>query len=682
MAKLSVSELDFDAIKANLKDYLRDQNEFDGFDFEGSAMNILLDVLAYNTHYNSFYLNMIANEMFLDSAALRPSVVSHAKLLGYTPRSTTAAVATVNVAITKSVSDATTILTLPRFTQFTSQSVDGQSFVFVSVDEKTSSNNGTLFEFNDVQIKEGTPASYVYTVDNLSNPKQIFDLPDEFIDTSTLQVIIQRSETETAQRTYILAENATEVSTTSEVYYLEEGDVGKYRIYFGDGVLGKKLDNGNLVIVTYVVTNGEDANGIENFRLSGSVLSGSTTSITTAIKSSSGSPRETLEDIKFNAPKTYLSNNRAVTKNDYIALINKKYPYFDAVNVWGGEENIPPIYGKIFVTAKPKVGFEVTEAEKDYLINTILKPISVMTVTQQFVDVDYNFLILNIRSEYDPRLTSKSAGEIVTGIKNAVLSFNDIYLNTFNSNFKSSRLLREIDDSDASIQNTALDLYIQKRVPVILNEFKDYILEFGTPLTRGSTVDQRMYSVTGFTQLDKNDVLRTCFLEEVPDSFSGIEEVEVVEAGRNYTSVPTLTVLGDGVGAVVEAVIVNRKFKSVRVLQQGSGYTTAVISIDGGGGVGAELNPVIQGKRGAIRSYYYDDLNVKTILNPNVGTAEYDTGRVVLKAFSAISVEDEDGFLRFNARPRSLTFRSERQSLTTIDEFDINAINVTLSVSS
>jgi len=682
MAKLSVSELDFDAIKANLKDYLRDQNEFDGFDFEGSAMNILLDILAYNTHYNSFYLNMIANEMFIDSAALRPSVVSHAKLLGYTPRSTTAAVATVNVAITKSISDATTILTLPRFTQFTSQSVDGQSFVFVSVDEKTSSNNGTLFEFNNVQIKEGTPASYVYTVDNLSNPKQIFDLPDEFIDTSTLQVIIQRSETETTQRTYILAENATEVATTSEVYYLEEGDVGKYRIYFGDGVLGKKLDNGNLVIVTYVVTNGEDANGIENFRLSGSVLSGSTTSITTAIKSSSGSPRETLEDIKFNSPKTYLSNNRAVTKNDYIALINKKYPYFDAVNVWGGEENDPPIYGKVFVTAKPKIGFEVTQAEKDHLINTILKPISVMTVTPQFVDVDYNFLIVNIRSEYDPRLTSKSSGQIVTGIKNAVLLFNDEYLNTFNSTFKSSKLLREIDDSDTSIQNSSLDLYIQKRIPVVLGEFRDYTLEYGTPLSRGSTVDQRMYSAPGFTQFDKNSVLRTCFLEEVPDSFSGIEEVEVVETGRNYTSVPTLTVLGDGVGAVVEAVIVNRKFKSVRVLQQGSGYTSAIIQVEGGGGSGVVLNPIIQGKKGTIRIYYYDDLNIKTTLNPNIGTVEYDIGRVTLKAFSAVTVDDQDGFLRFNARPRTLTFKSQRQSLTTIDEFDINAINVTLSVSS
>jgi hypothetical protein len=681
MAKLSVSELDFDNIKDSLKDYLRSQEEFDGFDFEGSAMNILLDVLAYNTHYNSFYLNMIANEMFMDSAALRQSVVSHAKLLGYTPRSTTSATATVNVAITKSISDATTILTLPRFTQFTSQSVDGQSFVFVSVDEKTVSNTGTLFNFTGVTIKEGNPASFVFTVDNLSNPKQIFELPDASIDTSTLLVTIQKSSTEISQRTYVLADDATEVTTNSEVYYLEEGDAGRYRIYFGDGVLGKKLDNGNLVIVSYIVTNGSLANGIENFRLSGSVLSGSTAAVTTSMKSSAGNIRETIDDVKFNAPKKYLSNNRAVTKNDYIALINRKYPYFDAVNVWGGEENIPPIYGKVFVTAKPRVGFEVTQSEKDYLVNTVLKPISVMTVSPQFVDVDYNYLLLQIQATYDPRLTSKNAGQIVSTIKNAVLGFSDQYLNTFNSTFKASRLLRLIDDSDTSIINSTVDLYIQKRIPVTLNISKDYVLEYGTELNRCSSSDERMYSTPGFTQLDASGVLRTCYIEEVPDSFTGVEEVQVVLSGRNYTSTPVLTVVGDGVGARVEAVIVNRKFKSVRVLEPGTGYTTATIQITGGGGTGAELSAIIQGRTGRLRSYYYNDSDIKTVLNENAGVINYDSGRVSILNLNPITIDDPQGFLRFNAKPKSLTFKSQRQSLTTLDEFDLGAITVNLSVS-
>jgi hypothetical protein len=681
MAKLSVSELDFDNIKDNLKDYLRNQEEFADYDFEGSALNILLDVLAYNTHYNAFYLNMIANEMFMDSAALRQSVVSHAKLLGYTPRSTTAATATVNVAITKAISNPTTILTLPRFTQFTSQSVDGQSFVFVSVDEKTVSNTGTLFNFTGITIKEGTPATYVFTVDNLANSKQIFELPDASIDTSTLQVAVQKSSTETSQRTYTLADDATEVTTNSEVYYLEEGDVGRFRIYFGDDTFGKKLDNGSLVVVSYVVTNGDLANGIRNFRLSGSVLSGSTAAVTTSMPSAAGNIRETLDDIKFNAPKTYLSNNRAVTKNDYIALINRKYPYFDSVNVWGGEEIIPPVFGKVFITAKPKLGFEVTQAEKDYLINTVLKPISVMTVTPQFIDADYNYLLFNVQATYDPRLTSKNSGQITSTIKNAVLGFSDQYLNTFNSTFKASRLLRLIDDSDTSIINSTVSMYIQKRIPIALNTKKDYILNFNTPLNRGSTLDERLYSTPGFQQYDFFGTIRTCYIEEVPESFTGIERVDVVQTGANYTSVPTLNVLGDGVGAKIEAVIVNRKFKGVRILQAGSGYTTATITITGGGGTGAELRAIIQGRTGKLRSYYFDDLNIKTILNNEVGSIEYDRGIVTLVDFDALSINDPEKFLRINAKPRSLNFKSDKQSLITLDEYDLTAINVTLRTS-
>jgi len=362
-------------------------------------------------------------------------------------------------------------------------------------------------------------------------------------------------------------------------------------------------------------------------------------------------------------------------------LINRKYPYFDAVNVWGGEENIPPVYGKVFVTAKPRVGFEVTQGEKDYLVNTVLKPISVMTVTPQFVDVDYNYLLLQIQATYDPRLTSKNAGQIVSTIKNAVLGFSDQYLNTFNSTFKASRLLRLIDDSDTSIINSTVDLFIQKRIPVTLNVSKDYILEFGTELERCSSASERMYSTPGFTQLDTAGVRRTCYIEEVPDSFTGIEEVEVVLTGSNYTSTPVLTVVGDGVGARVEAVIVNRKFKSVRVLEPGTGYTTATIQITGGGGTGATLNPIIQGRTGRLRTYYYDDSDIKTVLNDNAGIVNYNSGRVSILNLNPIAIDDPQGFLRFNAKPNSLTFKSQRQSLTTLDEFDLGAITVNLSVS-
>jgi hypothetical protein len=269
----------------------------------------------------------------------------------------------------------------------------------------------------------------------------------------------------------------------------------------------------------------------------------------------------------------------------------------------------------------------------------------------------------------------------VSTIKNAVLGFSDQYLNTFNSIFKASRLLRLIDDSDTSIINSTVDLYIQKRIPVTLNISKDYVLEYGTELNRCSSSDERMYSTPGFTQLDSSGVTRTCYIEEVPESFTGVEEVQVVLSGRNYTSTPVLTVVGDGIGARVEAVIVNRKFKSVRVLEPGTGYTTATIQITGGGGTGAELKAIIQGRTGRLRTYYYNDSDIKTVLNENAGVINYDSGRVSILNFNPIAIDDPQGFLRFNAKPKSLTFKSQRQSLTTLDEFDLGAIVVNLSTS-
>jgi hypothetical protein len=678
MSKLSISELDFDGIKTNLKEFLQSQTEFDGYDFEGAGLNVLLDVLAYNTHYNAFYLNMIANEMFLDSASLRQSIVSHAKLLGYTPRSSTSALARVNVTIAKSNSDPTTILSLPRFTAFTSQSIDGQSYQFLSTEEVVTSNVGNQFVFSNVTIREGTPAVYVFNVDNLSNPKQIFELPDLNIDISTLEVVVQKSSTETLQTKYTLAENATEVKTNTPVYYLEEGEGGRYRIYFGDNVFGRKLENSNILIVSYINTNGAGANGIEKFRLSDSLLAGATSSVITIDRSSSGSEKELAEDIKFSAPKSFISNNRAVTKNDYITLINKRYPFFDSVNVWGGEENEPPVYGKVFVTAKPKLGFEITQSQKQFLINEIIKPISILTVTPEFVDVDYNYLLLSVEAVYDKRQTSKSPGEITRAIRNAILLFSVDNLNTFNSTFKLSKLLRDVDNSELSIQYSTADVFLQKRVIPRLGVTSTYILNYGTELKRGSTSKDRIFSSPGVKLRDNFDAIRTCFFEEVPDSFSGIESVDIFSSGANFTSTPRIIIEGDGVGAKAEAVIVNGKIKNVKVIQSGSGYTNAIIQVEGGGGSDAILKPVIKNRIGKLRSFFFDDNNIKTILNSEAGVINYDTGKITLAEFTPIEVEDAFGVIKFNAKPESFTFQSSRSSMITLDQFDPNSIVIKL----
>lgn len=679
-SKLSVAELDFDAIKTSLKNYLKSQSEFSDYDFEGAGINILLDILAYNTHYNSFYLNMVANEMFMDSASLRQSVVSHAKLLGYTPRSATASEAIVDVTVTKSVSDATTTLLLPRFSAFNSQSLDGESYIFLATEDRVTTNVGTTFTFSNVAIREGSSASYVFSVSDIDNPKQIFELPDADIDTGTLIVIVQKSAEETEQTTYTLAEDATEVTSTSNVYYLEEGSSGKYKIYFGDDIFGKKLTNGNLVAVSYIVTKNSAANGLTKFKLATQLLASSTSSVTTVVNSAGGSVRELVEDIKFSAPKSFISNNRAVTKNDYVTMINKKYPYFDAVSVWGGEEQSPPVYGKVFIAAKPKLGFEITDVEKSYVINEIIKPFSILTVTPEFVDTNYDYILLNVDVIYDPTLTSKTPGQIQTAVKNAILSFSQDTLNTFTSSFKLSKLLRYIDDADTSISSSTADVFIQKRFSPLLDSAENYTLTFDTELRRGATSKDKLFSTPSYSQQDATGITRSVFLEETPQSYSGIESIEIISSGSGYTKTPIVTINGDGQGAELTATIVNGKVKSISVDSPGINYTTAILTIgnasgDTSGG-GATAKAIIQGRTGILRSYYFDGTGAKKILDPNAGTIDYVNGIIQLNNFAPTAIQDDLSELRIAAKPNSLEFYSTRSTLITLDAFDPAAITI------
>ena len=677
-SKLSVAELDFDAIKASLKNYLKSQSEFSDYDFEGAGINILLDILAYNTHYNSFYLNMVANEMFMDSASLRQSVVSHAKLLGYTPRSATASEAIVDVVVTKSPSDPTTTLVLPRFSAFNSQSLEGESYIFLATEDTITSNVGNTFTFSNVAIREGSSSSYVFTVASIDNPKQIFELPDSDIDTGTLVVIVQKSAQETEQTTYTLATDATEVTSTSAVYYLEEGNSGKYRIYFGDDIYGKKLTDGNLVAVSYINTKGSVANGLTKFKLATQLLPSATSNVTTVINSAGGSVRELVDGIKFSAPKSFISNNRAVTKNDYITMINKKYPYFDAISVWGGEEQSPPVYGKVFIAAKPRLGYEITDVEKSYVINEVIKPFSILTVTPEFVETNYNYILLNIDVLYDPSLTSKTPGQVQTAVKNAIISFSQDTLNTFTSSFKLSKLLRYIDDADTSISSSTADVFIQKRFSPILNSAENYTLTFDTELRRGATSKDKLFSTPSYSQQDATGITRNVFIEETPQSYSGIESVEIVTSGSNYTKTPIVTINGDGQGANLTATLVNGKIKSISVDSPGTNYTTAVLTIENASGdtsgSGATAKAIIQGKTGILRSYYFDGTGAKKVLDPNAGTIDYVKGIIQLNNFAPISIQDDLGELRIASKPNSLEFHSTRSTLITLDTFDPAAI--------
>jgi hypothetical protein len=677
--KLKVSELDFNEIKNNLKNFLRDQQEFSDFDFDAAGLNVLLDILAYNTHYMAFYNNMIANEMFLDTAILRDSVVSHAKMLGYTPVSSVAPRARINLQITRPIGNAQTSLILPKFTRFQSSPINSTSYVFVNTESAIGIFDPSCnrFCFEDLFIKEGQPLTYTFRFDTTNNPTQSFELPDDGIDTSTLEVIVQESATSLRSKRFNLATNATTVASDSNVYYIDESRNGKYKIYFGDNVIGESLVNGNVVIVTYIRTNGDRANKANSFSLIEAVGGFSAHIIFPLEAASGGTTQETVDKIRFTAPKSFVSNNRGVTKDDIIAIINKNYPYFEAVNVWGGEENNPPVYGKIFVAAKPTLGFEITESEKLNVVNNIIKPFSVVTVIPEFVDVDFNYLNIQAEVYYDPTKTTRSADSLRNVIRNSIINYRDQDLNSFNSKFKLSKLLRNIDDSESSISYSDAVCTITKRLIPQVGASRNYTLSFGTPLSREDP-KYRIFSTPAFNKFDDEGVLRECFFEETPGTSSGIEGITILEAPKIYETLPTISISGDGVGANAYPIIVNGRVKQIVVDKPGINYTTAtaILIYEDAVDTTAKFNVSVQGRFGSLRTYYFDDNNIKTVLNPEAGSVDYQLGNIALRQFDPFSINDPLKILRFTAKPVSNNFESSRNRIITLDEDDTTSIIV------
>jgi len=684
--RLQVTELDFDSIKTNIKNFLKQQSEFADYDFEGSGLSVLLDILAYNTHYNSYYVNMIANESFLDSALLRNSVVSHAKKMGYTPRSTKASKAIINVSVDSGSSNSGS-LTLQTGQTFLSNMIDGRSYKFLLLDDVTVTKTGNNFNFLSVPIYEGELVSYNYTHSQSSNPTQSFMIQDANIDTSTLEVLVRPSSSNTQVTVYNLASEVINVSQTDPVYFLEESREGKYQIFFGDDVVGKKLPDGAVITLNYLVTNGPIPNGANNFTVTSTLGGFSSISINSTSPASGGALRETVDEIKYAAPLSLTSQNRAVTKNDYVRLIQQKYPAFEAVNVWGGEENDPPIFGKVFISAKPRLGFEVTQTEKDFVINKIIKPISVLTVTPEIVDVDYNFLKIISKVYYDPAKTTNNPATLQTGVIDTIKAYCETELNQFNTIFKSSGMKTAIDRFSGAILSNDLEVFIGKKFfPDLINP-NNYNLDFGVQLEQGTTLDN-FYSSPNFFMLDENGVSRVCTFEEIPSSFTGVESITVTNPGINYTGTPTIEIIGDGQGAQAFATIVNGRINSITVTNPGIGYTSVAIRIVGGNGQLGSAEGVLEGRFGQLRIVYFkaDEVtsqNTKVVLNANrnngvAGIIDYVMGKITLLDFNPTGVNDIFGDLTLNIRPKTTTIKSERNKMLVLDVDDPTAIVVDL----
>ena len=675
-ARLQISDLDFDQIKTNLKAYLKQQSQFQDYNFEGAGLNILLDILAYNTHYNSYYLNMVANEAFLDTALLRDSVVSHAKTLGYIPFSVTAPRAIVNVTVNSGTTTPET-LTIPKGFTFSSNLIDSLSYNFVALEETTVTKSNTSFFFEDLEIYEGSLVSYVFNYTENSNPKSIFVLPDNNIDTTTISVSVSPNVGNTSTQVYNQVTDILDITSTSEVYFLQESKNGNYEIYFGDGVIGKALNDGAVVTVTYLVTNGVAANQTDGFIAAAPIGAYSDIVIDVIDVASGGATRETVDSIKYSAAAQYATQNRLVTTSDYESYIKSKYPSIDSLSVWGGEDETPKVFGKVYISLKPKTNYFISETEKQRIIDEIINPKAIVSVSAEIRDPEFLYLIVESLVQYDQKKTSLDEGTIRNNIRQAILDFRDTNLNKFAGTFVLSKLQDAVDSTNGeAIIGSETVVRVQRRFKPKLNESASYTIQYDVPIQRGTLIDK--LTSTQFTVFDIAGVIRAAQFEEATQSFTGISSIQVINPGTGFTTTPTITITGDGSNATAEAVIVNGKIQSINITNRGTDYTRATISITGGNGFGAEAVVVIDGKTGTLRTVYFDSLAQRQIINSNAGTINYDTGEIIINNIRFLSVDSDDGLVRLTIEAEKGIIESKKRNILTIDETDPIAISTIL----
>jgi len=488
MALVNFTNLDFDQIKTSLKDYLKENSDFTDYDFEGSNLSNIVDVLAYNTYISSYNANMISNEVFIDSATLRENVVALARNIGYTPRSRTAAKAIISFFVdTTGFTTKPVTLTLRKGLVSTSASVFGsESYSFCIPSDITVPVVDGIATFNNVTIYEGTFLTSNFTVSaEIPAPPSRYTLENENIDTSTLEVSIRDTESSTSSKKYVFSDTLLEVTSSSRVYFLQEIEDQRYEVIFGDGVFGEKLNALNYIEVSYIATKGEVANGISSFNFNGRLVDNNNNLVSTGLsllstisESVGGKEIESVESIKRYSPKIYSAYNRAVTAGDYEALIPKIYPETESVSAFGGEELSPPQYGKVFITIKPFYGPYVPDSIKNNL-NNILKKYSVAGIVTQIQDLKYLYVEAHINAYYNPNLAA-DAQSVKTLISNNINSYSDSSeMNKYGARFKYSKFQAVIDNSNDSITSNITNIEIRRDLKPLLNQNAEYELCYG-----------------------------------------------------------------------------------------------------------------------------------------------------------------------------------------------------------
>jgi len=495
--KLNISDLDFDQIKTNLRTFLQSQSEFQDYNFEGSGLSIMLDVLAYNTHYLAFLANMSTNEIYLDSADIRNNIVSLAKMIGYTPSSPRAPRADVDIVINNATG---TSVTMSKGTVFTT-TVDNTQYQYVNNEDITIVPASGVYRFSNVTLYEGTLVTFKYTVDS-NDPDQRFVIPSSKADTSTLKVSVQNSAVDTTKSTYTFASNYSNVNSTTKSFFLQEAEDGKFEVYFGDGVTGAAVNDGNIVILEYIVTNKTESNGASSFTLSGNVGGFTDVTITTNSASQGGADAETSDSIKFNAPLSYAAQNRAVTTSDYEVFVRNLYPNALSVSAWGGEDDEVPVYGVVKISINPQSGSTLTTATKNDIVSQ-LKRFNVASVRPEIVDPDITNVILNSTVRYDAKATTKTAETLKSNVISTITNYNTNTLQRFDGVFRYSKVTGLIDGVDNSVVSNITTVRMRKSFTPQLSTSARYDVYFRNPFYHpheGHNADMGgILTSTGFT---------------------------------------------------------------------------------------------------------------------------------------------------------------------------------------
>ena len=551
MALVNFTDLDFDQIKASLQDYLRENSNFTDYDFEGSNLSSIVDVLAYNTYINSYNANMISNEVFIDSATLRENVVALARNIGYTPRSRTAAKAIISFFVdTTNFGTKPVTLTLKKGVVTTSSAVLGStSYAFCIPNDITVPVVDGIATFNNVTIYEGTFLTSNFTVSALTPaPPARYVLENANIDTSSLEVTVRDTQSSTSVKKFIFSDTLIEVTSSSRVYFLQEVEDQRYEVIFGDGVFGEALKSQNYIEVSYITSNGEAANGISSFTYNGRIVDNNNNLVSKGIsilstvnESVGGKEIESIDSIKRYAPKIYSTFNRAVTASDYEALIPKIYPETQSISAFGGEELNPPQYGKVFLTIKPFYGPYVPESIKNNL-NTILRKYSVAGIVTEIQDLKYLYVEAHINAYFNPNLTP-SADSVKTVVLNNVNSYADsAEMNKYGARFKYSKFQAVVDNSNAAVTSNITKIEIRRDLMPSLNQNAEYELCFGNAFYVKSSQGYNIRS-SGFNVYGISD---TVYLSDIPneDQSTGNLFLFSLESRNNPT------IVADNVGTI------------------------------------------------------------------------------------------------------------------------------------